>query len=241
VKKGEAMSTLEQIRDLLQQRMTPPKQGGIVFFKTGAGQYAEHDQFMGVKVPILRQIAKQFSKLDMLDIEGLLTSVYNEERLLALFILVDQYKKANADLKDELFQFYMNNLQHVNNWNLVDSSAHLILGIHVFDKRVTIDVLFQLAGSDVMWERRIAMVATWCFIRKDNLELTPKIARLLLKDTHDLIHKAAGWMLREMGELDEAPLIQFLDQHAPQMPRTMLRYSIEKLSEDQRKAYMSVK
>jgi 3-methyladenine DNA glycosylase AlkD len=235
------MNTLEHIRELLQQAVVLPKQKGSVFFKTGAGQYAEHDQFMGVKVPILRQIAKQFSKLPIPDIEGLLSSVYNEERLLALFILVDQYKKAKAELRDELFQFYMNNLRYVSNWNLVDSSAHLILGVHVFDKRVSTDILIQLAGSDVMWERRIAMVATWWFIRKDSLELTPKIANLLLKDSHDLIHKAVGWMLREMGKKDEECLVQFLDQHATHMPRTMLRYSIEKLSEDRRKAYMTAK
>ena len=235
------MNTLEHIRELLQQTVVPPKQGGAVFFKTGAGQYAEHDQFLGVKVPILRQIAKKFSKLSISDIEGLLRSVYNEERLLALFILVDQYKKAKADLKDELFQFYMHNLRHVNNWNLVDSSAHLILGVHVFEKRASRDVLIQLAESDVMWERRIAMVATWWFIRKDSLDLTLEVANVLLKDTHDLIHKAVGWMLREMGEKDETYLVQFLDQHAAHMPRTMLRYSIEKLSEDQRRAYMRAK
>lgn len=235
------MNTLEQIRELLQQVAIPPKQGDAVFFKTGEGQYAEHDQFIGVKVPVLRQIAKQFSMLSMQDIEGLLESVYNEERLLALFVLVDQYKKAKGSLKEDLFQFYMRNLQYVNNWNLVDSSAHLILGVHVFDQRASQDVLIQLAGSGVMWERRIAVVATWWFIRKGSLDLTPKIAKILLNDTHDLIHKAAGWMLREMGERDESYLVQFLDNHAPQMPRTMLRYSIEKLSEDRRKVYMMAK
>lgn len=235
------MNTLEHIRELLQKMAVPPKVNTPVFFKTGVGQYAEHDQFMGVKVPVLRQIAKQFSTLSITDIKGLLSSIYNEERLLALFILVDRYKKAKPDVKDELYQFYMDNLRHVNNWNLVDSSAHLILGVHVFDQRAATDVVIQLAGSDVMWERRVGMVSTWWFIRKSSLELTPKIARLLLKDTHDLIHKAVGWMLREMGERDETHLVQFLDQHAAQMPRTMLRYSIEKLSDDQRKAYMGIK
>jgi 3-methyladenine DNA glycosylase AlkD len=234
-------NTLEHIRKLLQQAAVQPKQGGAVFFKTGAGHYAEHDQFVGVKVPILRNIAKEFSKLSLQEIKHLLESDYNEERLLALFIMVDQYKKAKGAAKEELFQFYMNNLQHVNNWNLVDSSAHLILGVHVFDGNASRDVLINLAKSDILWERRIAMVATWWFIRKGNLELTPIIAEILLKDAHDLIHKAVGWMLREIGEKDESYLVRFLDQHAAHMPRTMLRYSIEKLSEDQRKAYMSAK
>lgn len=235
------LSMYKHIHEMLQQMVFPPKQGGAVFFKTGAGQYAEHDQFMGIKVPVLRQIAKQFSTLSIIDIEELLRSRYNEERLLALFILVDQYKKAKGSLKEDLFQFYISNLKHVNNWNLVDSSAHLILGAHVFDQQASQDVLIQFAGSDVMWERRIAMVATWWFIRKGSLDLTPQIAKLLLNDTHDLVHKAVGWMLREMGEKDEGYLIQFLDQHASKMPRTMLRYSIEKLSEDHRKTYMTAK
>lgn len=235
------MNTLKDIREMLQQMAVPSKQGSSAFFKTGVGQYAEHDQFMGVKVPVLRQITKQFSTLPTKDIERLLESVYNEERLLALFILVDQYKKAEGSWKEDRYHLYMNNLRYVNNWNLVDSSAHLILGVHVFDQRASQDVLVQVAESDVMWERRVAIVATWWFIRKGSLELTSKIAKLLLTDVHDLIHKAVGWMLREMGEKDESHLIQFLDQHASEMPRTMLRYSIEKLSDDQRKFYMAVK
>lgn len=234
-------SILNQIRELLQKAAIPPNQGSAVFFKTGAGHYAEHDQFMGVKVPILRNIAKEFSKLSLHDIKHLLESAYNEERLLALFILTDHYKKAKGTLKEELFRFYMNNLKYVNNWNLVDSSAHLILGVHVFDGSASKDILINLAKSDILWERRVSIVATWWFIRKGNLELTPVIALLLINDTHDLIHKAVGWMLREMGKKDESYLADYLDQHAASMPRTMLRYSIEKLSDDQRKKYMSAK
>lgn len=235
------MSIVNQIHTLLQKAATPPKQGGAVFFKTGVGHYAEHDRFMGIKVPILRQVTKEFSKLELSDIKLLLESVYNEERLLGLFILGDQYKKARGTAKEELFQFYMHNLQYVNNWNLVDSSAHLILGVHIFDGNASEDILINLAKSDNLWERRIAIVATWWFIRNNSLELTPAIAKLLLNDTHDLIHKAVGWMLREMGERDESYLINYLDQYAATMPRTMLRYSLEKLSADQRKMYMSAK
>lgn len=234
-------STIKHIHDMLQQAATQTKENGAVFFKTGAGDYAEHDRFMGVKVPVLRKIAKEFSSLSRVEIKHLLESKYNEERLLALFMLSDQYKKGKGAEKEDLYQLYMSNLKHVNNWNLVDSSAHLILGAHVFDGNASSDILISLAKSDSLWDRRIAMVATWWFIRKGSLDLTPIISTLLLHDTHDLIHKAVGWMLREMGEKDVRYLLRFLDQHAAHMPRTMLRYSIEKLSLDHRKTYMLAK
>jgi len=206
------------------------------FFKTGAGSYAEHDQFIGVPVPTIRTIAKDFLDLSLDEITQLLKSPINEERFLGLIILVHQYQKASDSHKEELYQFYMDNLKHVNNWNLVDASAHLILGAHLCNKNR--DILISLSQSDILWERRIAIVATWYFIRKNDLEWTFKIAALLLNDKHDLIHKAVGWMLREAGKKDIQQLINFLNAHAAHMPRTMLRYAIEKFPEQQRKSYL---
>lgn len=205
------------------------------FFKTGAGDYAEHDQFIGVSNPVLRAIAKEFHTLSIPEIQVLLQSPVNEKRLLALFILVNQYQKGPLD-KETYYQFYIKNLAHINNWNLVDASAHWIVGAHLMhdDK----EPLLAWAKSDIMWERRVAIVATWYFIRHNSLEWTMKLAKLLCHDRHDLIHKAVGWMLREAGKRDQSVLIEFLEQYANIMPRTMLRYSIEKLSVDQRKIYL---
>jgi 3-methyladenine DNA glycosylase AlkD len=227
---------IDELRSILYSQVSVPKERAAAFFKTGSGHYAEGDEFIGVTVPDLRKIAKDFLHINLLDVQLLLASKVNEERLLALLILVHQYTKAKGDLKEEVYQFYLSNLQYVNNWNLVDSSAHLIMGAHLKDKDRTI--LLNLAKSGIIWERRIAMVATWHFIRKQDLEWTFKVAEMLLGDKHDLIHKAVGWMLREAGKRNLSALVTFLDQHAAQMPRTMLRYAIEKLSVDQRKAYL---
>ncbi len=205
------------------------------FFKTGVGDYAEHDQFIGVSNPVLRSIAKEFHTLSISEIQTLIESPVNEKRMLALFILVNQYRKGPFD-KETCYQFYIKNLAHINNWNLVDASAHWIVGAHLMhgDKKP----LLTLVKSEIMWERRVAIVATWYFIRHDSLEWTIKLAELLCHDRHDLIHKAVGWMLREAGKRDQNVLIGFLEQYANTMPRTMLRYSIEKLSVDQRKIYL---
>jgi 3-methyladenine DNA glycosylase AlkD len=230
------MTNVIAIKILLQQSVTIPKERHSAFFKTGAGHYAEHDQFIGVKVPTLRVIARNYKDLPLPEIQVLLDSPINEERLLALFIVVAQYQKANDNLKNELYQFYLSNLKQVNNWNLVDASAHLIMGAHLLKRDRAI--LFLLAQSESMWERRIAMVSTWYFIRHNDLEDTFKLAEILLQDTHDLIHKAVGWMLREAGKKDQSTLMEFLEKHAHEMPRTMLRYSIEKFPEEQRKLYL---
>ena len=230
---------MNQIKSILAVSATIAKDRQSYFFKTGAGNYAEHDQFIGVTVPKLRAIAKNFLDLSQVEIVQLLESPINEERFLGLIILLSQYQKTDNAHKNELYQFYMNNLKHVNNWNLVDASAHLIVGAHLFDKNR--DVLISLAQSDILWERRIAIVATWYFIRKNDLAWTFKIASLLLNDTHDLIHKSVGWMLREAGKKDEQQLITFLNAHAAHMPRTMLRYAIEKFPEQQRKAYLKTR
>lgn len=230
------MSNLSTLRAQLQTLITIPQEKSAMFFKTETGHYAEHDTFIGVSVPTLRTLAKKFQHLTRQELQELLASPINEERLLALFILVNQYQKGDIQQKDVLYNFYLHNLQQVNNWNLVDSSAHLIMGAHLFNTDKSL--LITLAHSQNLWERRIAMIATWHFIRKNELEWTFNIATLLLNDTHDLIHKAVGWMLREAGKRNEAMLMQFLDKYAAIMPRTMLRYAIEKFPEAQRKHYL---
>lgn len=231
------MIHLTKIRTLLKNNVKPSGLSGSAFCKTGPGSYAEHDEFMGVSVPTLRLIAKEFQELDRATLQTLLSSKINEERQLALFILTHQFKKAVGIAKDEHCNFYMQNLHLVNNWNLVDCSAHLILGAHI--QNTDRKILTQLATSPKMWERRIAMVATWSFIGKNDLEWTFKIAKILLNDSQDLIHKAVGWMLREAGKKDTIQLMTFLDTHGLQMPRTMLRYAIEKFPKPQRKGYLA--
>ncbi len=231
------MKALKKLRLTLKDLITLPPHKAAVFFKTGEGQYAQGDQFIGITVPNLRKVAKNFMDLSVEDVEVLLHSKINEERFLALIILVENYNNADEYDKEKLYQFYLKNLQYVNNWNLVDASAHLIIGAHLWDKDR--QYLLELAQSEVLWDRRISVVSTWYFIRKQDVKWTFKIASLLQKDKHDLIHKAVGWMLREAGKRDEQALIKFLDKYANTMPRTMLRYAIEKFTLDQRKNYLS--
>jgi 3-methyladenine DNA glycosylase AlkD len=207
------------------------------FFKTKSGQYAEHDSFLGISMPNLRKIAKNYSFLSFELLETLLKSALNEERLLALLILIQQYQKADTSIQEKIYEFYLKNLQYVNNWNLVDCSAYLIIGNHLMYRDRSI--LVELTKSETVWQRRIAIVSTWYFIRNNDLSWTFKIAELLLKDKHDLIHKSVGWMLREAGKRDQTKLIEFLEKKATTMPRTMLRYAIEKLPEYQRKKYLA--
>lgn len=222
-----------QVCSVLQNQATLARaESSKRFFKTGKGEYAEGDQFIGISMPDLRVLAKQFEALPPHEVEQLIASSIHEERMLALLILIRQYKKN----QQAVYQLYVDNLQHVNNWDLVDASAHLIMGQHLMDQDKTI--LLDLAHSEVMWNRRVAMVATWQFIRSNQFDWTVKIAEALLHDTHDLIHKAVGWMLREAGKRDEQVLLCFLGQHASHMPRTMLRYAIEKLQPQTRLLYI---
>jgi 3-methyladenine DNA glycosylase AlkD len=229
-------SILQTIEKVLEESIDSTPERICIFFKTGPGAYAAHDQFMGIRVPTLRKIAKAFISISLEDLTFLIQSPINEKRLLALIILTQQYSIASHPHKDAIFDFYRSHIAYINNWNLVDSSAHLIVGAHLF--KGDCSILETWAQSKNMWERRIAVVATLYFIRKAKLEWTFKIAKLLLNDPHDLIHKALGWMLREAGKKDPAQLIQFLDQHRSKMPRTMLRYAIERLPEAQRKMYL---
>jgi len=209
------------------------------FFKTGPGGYGEGDTFLGIIVPVQREIGKKYYNLKLSDLQKLIKSKIHEARLIALFILVHQYKKAALDDKKKYVDFYIKNKSYVNNWDLVDSSAHLILGDSLLDKPGKI--LFSLAKSESIWDRRIAVLSSLAFIRKGQFGTTLKLAQLLLNDKHDLMHKAIGWMLREIGNRNEEILEGFLDEYAATMPRTMLRYAIEKFPEKKRKYYLGAK
>lgn len=221
--------------------MADPDKAAILqrFFKTGPGYYGEGDIFIGVMVPQSRQIAKKFSQLPLGEVRTLLYSCIHEERLVALLILAWRYNSSLSSSmeKEEIAKFYLEHIKQVNNWDLVDLSAPNILGAHLVDRDHRRRLLYRLAGSENVWERRIAILATLHFIRNDDFSETLKIAGMLLHDRHDLIHKAVGWMLREVGKRDAAAEEAFLEKHWSVMPRTMLRYAIERLPESKRRRY----
>ncbi len=210
------------------------------FFKTGPGYYGEGDIFIGVMVPQSRQIAKKFSQLPLGEVRILLYSRIHEERLVALLILAWRYSSSSSSSmeKEEIAKFYLGHIKQVNNWDLVDLSAPNILGAHLVDRDDRRRLLYRLAGSENVWERRIAILATLRFIRNGDFSETLKIAGMLLHDKHDLIHKAVGWMLREVGKRDAVAEEVFLEKHCIAMPRTMLRYAIERLPESKRRRYI---
>ncbi|MBI5221675.1 MAG: DNA alkylation repair protein [Candidatus Magasanikbacteria bacterium] len=209
------------------------------FFKTGKGQYGEGDIFLGIYVPIQRGIAKKYLVLDLKDIQILLNSKIHEHRTIALFILIAQYQKADEKIKEKIYKFYLENTKRINNWDLVDLSAPNIVGQQLLKNNK--NILYKLARSKNLWEKRIAIVATLTFIRAKKFDDTLKISEILIRDRHDLIHKAVGWMLREMGKRDESLLRKFLKKHAKNMPRTMLRYSIEKFNQVDRQYFLCLK
>lgn len=206
------------------------------YFKTGAGHYGEGDVFIGVRVPAQRQIANRFIDLPMRGCVSLLGSRVHEERLTALLILVAKFRRGDKKIQREIFDLYMLNRARVNNWDLVDTSAPQIVGSYLSERSRS--PLYKLARSRSLWDRRIAIVATQAFIRETDLDDTFDIAEMLLGDSEDLIHKAVGWMLREAGDRDDAALRGFLDKHCTRMPRTMLRYAIEKFPEPERLRYL---
>jgi 3-methyladenine DNA glycosylase AlkD len=207
------------------------------FFKTGKGEYGEGDIFLGARVPEQRRIAKKHRNIPLKDVLDLLRSDIHEHRLTSLFILTDQYVKADKQKKEEIVNLYLDNTGFINNWDLVDSSAHKILGAWLIDKPR--DILYSLAKSESIWERRISIISTFSFINEGDLTDAVALAKILINDEHDLIHKACGWVLREVGKKNNDKLISFLDKYYLKMPRTMLRYAIEKLPETQRKHYLS--
>lgn len=202
------------------------------FFKTGKGEYGEGDLFIGISVPKLRTIAKKFKEADFNNIETLLKSKIHEERLLGLLILVENFKNN----KEMVYNFYLKNINRANNWDLIDLSSYKIIGEYLFQKDRSI--LFELANSENLWKRRASIVSTYTFIKNNDFKDTLKISELLINDKEDLIQKAVGWMLREVGKKDVEILEKFLNKNFKKMPRTMLRYSIEKLSVEKRKYYM---
>ncbi|MBI4415196.1 MAG: DNA alkylation repair protein [Candidatus Kerfeldbacteria bacterium] len=234
------MSTHRDVRRALANYANPTKaKSSAWFFKTGKGHYGEGDKFLGVTVPEQRIVARQFRDLSLPDIQTFLDSPYHEHRLTAVIILVLQYQVADDKQKEKITRFYLANAKRVNNWDMVDSSAPHILGDFLLKRPRT--VLYRLSKSKNLWERRISIIATQAFIRHGEFDDTLKIAKALLADPHDLIHKAVGWMLREVGDRDKKMERSFLTRHAYHMPRTMLRYAIEKFPKQERGMFLARK
>jgi 3-methyladenine DNA glycosylase AlkD len=234
VKKPASTATLSDLQRELVHASNPRRARNLAwFFKTGKGEYGEGDKFCGISVPALRKIARRYAHLGLADVKKLLGSRVHEHRFIALEILVFQYEAGDEVSKRKLFNFYLKHTRCINNWDLVDTSAPYIVGEHLASR--SRNVLYRLAKSANVWERRIAIVATGAFIKRDDLRDTFGISALLLKDKHNLIHKAVGWMLREAGKRSQPALLNFLDQNYPTMPRTALRYAIERLPERQRR------
>ena len=218
------------------------------FFKTGKGQYGEGDIFLGVSSPDMRRVSRKYQDLPFAELQTLIASPIHEERSCALSILVQRYEKggeranraprANPEPRKTILDFYLHNMQYINNWDLVDCSAHKILGRAIHEGLQEVEILDRLAVSDILWERRIAIIATMYFIHKGQLEHTFRLAEKLLADREDLMHKAVGWMLREAWKKDPAAVETFLIKHYPQIPRTALRYAIEKMEETKRQRFL---
>ena len=206
------------------------------FFKTGKGEYGENDKFLGVKVPFQRKVANKYTQVDLKDVEKLLQSEWHEERLTAIHILNNKYNNAELHEMKNIYDLYIKNIKYINNWDLVDSSAPYFVGHFLFNRDK--DVLYRLAKSKNLWERRISIMATYYFIRQRQFDDTLKLAKILLEDDHDIIQKAVGWMLREVGNRHLPTEERFLKKYYKEMPRTMLRYAIEKFPEKKRKGYL---
>lgn len=232
--------TAPEIRRHLQKLANPDKakilQG---FFKTGPGEYGEGDRFLGIVVPVIRKLAKQYQDTPIGEVKKLLTSAIHEERLLALLMLVQRYQKGNDGLKKIIYDLYLESTRCINNWDLVDLSAEKIVGPYLKDRARR--PLYRLAKSKSLWERRIAIISTFHYIKDHDYGDALAVAGLLLDDAEDLIHKAVGWMLREVGKRDRGVEERFLRAHYRSMPRTMLRYAIERFPESKRKKYLNGK
>ncbi len=207
------------------------------FFKTGKGEYAEGDIFLGIRVPVQRRVLKKYLNINLKELEFLLRTKIHEYRLIALLILVKKFEEGDKQIKKKIFNLYLKNTKYINNWDLVDLSAPHIVGAYLLDKPR--DILYKLVKSQSLWERRIAILATFAFIKNNETKDTLKIAQILLEDEHDLIHKAVGWMLRELGKRISQDIEEkFLKRYYRVMPRTMLRYAIERFEESKRKKYL---
>lgn len=234
---------VEQILNQLTELADPDiAQHSSRFFKTGENDYGAGDKFLGLRVPVLRQKVKQFKQANLADALVLLKNEYHEVRLFAVLLMVSLYERAKKNdraaqaKRQAIVEAYLANTQYINNWDLVDSSAHKILGHYLFDKER--EVLYQLAHSHHLWQKRIAMMTTYYFIKQGQFQDTFNLAEILLNDSHDLIHKIVGWMLREVGNIDKSAEEGFLITHYQAMPRTMLRYAIEKFPKNERQSYL---
>ncbi|HII71414.1 TPA: DNA alkylation repair protein [Candidatus Woesearchaeota archaeon] len=224
-----------------QRKLANPKQAELLqrFFKTGPGEYGEGDRFLGLKVPQVRKVAKQCKGLELSEIQKLLDSRVHEDRQAGLFILVRNFEKGEAEARKGIYEFYLKNTKNINNWDLVDLTAPNIVGGWLLDKGAgERKILYKLAKSKSLWERRIAVLATFMFIKYKDYDDALRVADMLVADKHDLIHKGVGWMLREIGNRDQKVEEEWLKRHYKTMPRTMLRYAIEKFDEKKRKFYM---
>ena len=208
------------------------------YFQAAKGGYGEGDVFLGVRVPELRKLARRWRDMELAEVVKLLRSDYHEARLLALLILVERYRRAAPMEKEAIVELYLQNSDRINNWDLVDSSAPHILGDYLYS-RPDKNLLGELAASPSLWERRMAVLATFYFIRQGQFAETLRLVARMLDDPEDLIHKAASWMLRELGKRDAKPLLDFLEENAARMPRTMLRYATEKLTPEQKRRFRS--
>ena len=206
------------------------------FFKTGKGEYGEGDIFLGIRVPLLRRLVKKYGGISIAEVRKLLHSKFHEERLLAVLMLVQLFKSADESVQKQVYDLYLENTEYINNWDIVDISASNIVGAHLYEKDKA--PLYDLVQSKNLWERRISIISTFYFIRQNEFDDTLKLAKILLNDKEDLIHKAVGWMLREVGKREIEFEEEFLQEHYKIMPRTMLRYAIEKFPETSRKMYL---
>jgi 3-methyladenine DNA glycosylase AlkD len=232
------MSRLDELKNNLKESAIAEKAAFFPrFFKSGPGEYGEGDMFIGVTVPLQRKIAKTYKDLSLEELSELINDDIHEYRSTALFILTARMAKADEMEEETLAHFYLDHKDRVNNWDLVDCSAHLILGKFLYNRDR--DLLYYLAHSEDLWDKRKAIIATMYYIKKGQFEDTLKISEVLLHDKHDLIHKAVGWMLRVVGDMDPEVEEGFLKKHYKTMPRTMLRYAIEKFPEEKRKAYLT--
>ena len=231
---------LKKIKEDLEKAANPEKVNIYQrFFKTGKGEYSEGDIFIGLTVPKQREIAKKYVSLDLNDVKDLLSNKVHEYRLTGFLILVYKFEKADEKEKKNIVEFYLKNIKSANNWDLIDCVADKILGNYLIDKDK--EILYELAKTDNLWKKRIAIISTFGFIKNNQFEDTLKISEILLKEKHDLIHKAVGWMLREVGKRDIKTEEVFLKKYYKTMPRTMLRYAIEKFDSKKKAFYMNRK
>jgi len=229
--------TAEELRNRL-RNLEDPEKAKILqrFFKTGPGEYGEGDLFLGIPVPLLRKLSRECGEMDLGEVEALLESSVHEERLLALLILIRKYEREDEAGKKKIYGLYLKNTPRINNWDLVDLSAPNIVGDFLMNR--SRKPLYKLAHSSALWERRVAILSTFRFIRAQQFDETLRISKILLCDQEDLIQKAVGWMLREVGKRDPAVEESFLKKHYRQMPRTMLRYAIERFPASKRELFM---